>query len=170
MLHGWSHCKVVSLKNNHCKNLDNIFDIIFIDSNDKLVARLSQQRFQSASDVISHPDNTSTKATSSHTSIKNPSSRKSPIAATRSSPCSDYYSDTGSRRGAASADGSASTAVDFTEQSATSPLFDFGRKERDYVSKVIQIACQRTSLLRKSKFSATSGASASTNTASGATG
>lgn len=53
------------------------------------------------------------------------------------------------------------TSVDIT--STASPLLDFGKKERDYISKVIQITCQRTTLLRKSKFPNTSYLAASSS-------
>jgi hypothetical protein len=78
------------------------------------------------------------------------SARKSPIVARSST--SDYFSDIGSRKTASPTD-YIGDSVDFCDQEGGSPLLDFGRKERDYISKVIQITCQRTSLLRKNKFS-----------------
>lgn len=44
--------------------------------------------------------------------------------------------------------------VDITANA--SPLLDFGKKEKEYISKVIQITCQRTTLLRKNKHGVSS--------------
>ena len=58
---------------------------------------------------------------------------------------SEYYSDTANRAN----DCNQTETVELTGK--VSPLLDFGKKEREYVIKVIQVACQRTTLLRKSK-------------------
>ncbi|XP_067928038.1 uncharacterized protein [Watersipora subatra] len=55
---------------------------------------------------------------------------------------SDYHSESLGRR-------ELTTTVDIT--TGASPLLDFGKKEKEYITKVIQITCQRTSLIRKSK-------------------
>lgn len=116
---------------------------------------MTRQKFAPADSVLAPAEASNQSDDRSVTSdnLTNPTARKSPLA-TRSSACSDYFSDSGSRTRAAASPPDPDT-VDFSEEWPTSPLLDFGRKEREYISKVIQIACQRTSLLRKSKFSST---------------
>ena len=60
---------------------------------------------------------------------------------------SDYYSESHNKK-------DLSAPVDITNTS--SPLLDFGKKEKEYISKVIQITCQRTTLLRKTKHGSSS--------------
>lgn len=111
---------------------------------------MNRQRFSPADAVLTSADDfsvTDNKPTSSDNNHAT-AARKSPLV-TRSSACSDYFSDSGSKKAVLP---TSPDVIDFSEQCPTSPLLDFGRKERDYISKVIQIACQRTSLLRKNKF------------------
>lgn len=69
-----------------------------------------------------------------------------PSSASPMGTTSDYYSESLNHR----SESDPLSVVDLT--SNASPLLDFGKKEREYISKVIQITCQRTTLLRKNKF------------------
>lgn len=73
------------------------------------------------------------------------SRQQSPELLNRAMSTSDYFSESLNR---AVQDDS---VEDITGK--PSPLLDFGKKEREYICKVIQIACQRTNLLKKNKFS-----------------
>lgn len=60
---------------------------------------------------------------------------------------SDYYTESHNRK-------DHMPPIDITTNA--SPLLDFGKKEKEYISKVIQITCQRTTLLRKNKHATSS--------------
>jgi len=68
---------------------------------------------------------------------------RSPTPSTQQHTTSDYFSDSLNRHSGRQ------LVTDLTTHA--SPLVDFGRKEREYIGKVVQITCQRTTLLRKNR-------------------
>ena len=138
--------------------LPDIFFVLFViptDSQPLLIETMQSKRCMRIDEPSHLPSRHSPTCGDTRASVSS-----SPMGTT-----SDYYSDSMNHRSSECASGS---LVDLT--SSASPLLDFGKKERDYISKVIQITCQRTTLLRKNKFTVTSTSGKRSQSASGTLG